>query len=254
MHGYLMLTWLQMTRGLPWTFHIHGIYSLLDNSHITSTLEGRARDQLFLIAITEIPTHVLGRKTNQLNIWDRNCRFHTGVEDSLGLPCSLVDLLCDIAEPDIEVRLLAWPGHQGTDDQCLLWDLTRHAGIISGSNYRSQHRLVEQESISEDAVAFAVRHILTSTTQIKSRDRFIAHDKWQPLLFPLIMAASQSSRLLPADKDMIIGCISDLASNILETYPYYGNIVRALREFWNSGKGRSLEQVVVDMDMELGLF
>lgn len=243
-----------MTRGLPWTFHIHGIYSLLDNAQAITKLEGRARDQVFLIAITEIPTHVLGRKTSHLNIWHRNCRFHTGVEDSLGLPCSLVDLLCDITEPDIEARLASWPGEQGTEDQRLLWDLTRHAGIIAARNHRAEHECTAQECISAEAVAFAVRYILTSTTHIKSRDKFIAHDKWQPLLFPLVMAASQSSRLLASDKDLILGCISNLASDALEMFPYYGNIARALHEFWDNGAGRSLERVVVDLDMELGLF
>lgn len=245
---------MKMTRGLPWTFHLHGVYSLFDNAHNASRLEGRARDQLFLIAISDIPTHVLGRKTSYLHIWHRNCRFRPGVEDSIGLPCSLVDLLCDIEHPDIESRLIAWPGEQGTDDQRLLWDLTRHAGIIAASNHRSERAFPKQEGASEAAVSFAVRHIMTCTQRIKVRDGHIVHETKSPLLFPLVMAASQPSQLLSSDKDLIVGCLSDLAGGTLEVYPYYGNVVRALRESWDHGAGRSLEQVVVDLDLELALF
>jgi hypothetical protein len=40
----------------------------------------------------------------------------------------------------------------------------------------------------------------------------------------------------------------------LEQYPYYGKVVSALHEFWDNGGDRSLEQVVVYLGMELGLF
>jgi hypothetical protein len=242
-----------MTRGLPWTFHLNGVSSILDGRGIAKDQDGHIRDYVFFIGVLDLPTHTLGRRTKHLQIWYRNCRFRFGIEDSLGLPCSLVDLLCLILEPDIEKRLCSWPGEAGTSEQCQIWDLTRYAGIVMAHNLRVKQGLVE-ESKSDELVAFAVRHIMTTTSQTRAKLGQLSYDPWSGLLFPLVTAGSQPNLLSVADKSLIVESIKDLASGSLERYPYFGKVVSALNEFWVSGRGRSLEQVVIDLDMELGLF
>jgi hypothetical protein len=232
-----------MNRGLPWTFHLNGISSLLngDRSNLHD-LNGHIRDDVSFIGVLDLPSHILGRKTRQMGIWHDHCRFRSGIEDGLGLPCSLVDLLCAIKEPGIVHRLVAWPGEEGTGDREKIWDLTRYAGIIAACPQ------------GDDTTAFAVQHIISTISHIKAQVGHFPYTPWYGLLFPLAMAGSQAQHLGEVDKTLIIACITDIASGSLDQFPYYGNVVAALREFWQRGAGRSLEQVVVDLDMELGLF
>src|ERR1051326_6108727 len=99
-----------MTRGLPWTFHLSGISSVLDGRSTVHNICGHAKDYILFIGVLDLPTHSLGRRTSHLQIWHRSCRLRSGIEDSLGLPCSLVDLLCSIKEPEIQTQLALWPG------------------------------------------------------------------------------------------------------------------------------------------------
>jgi hypothetical protein len=242
-----------MTHGLPWTFHLNGISSILEDKSTLHDPERNVRDHVLFIGIMDLPTHTLGRKTDHLQIWFRFCRFRCGIEDSLGLPCTLVDLLCSIMEPGIEARLRSWTGEDGTSEQCQPWGLTRHAGIIMAQNYRSEHRLTEH--IGNDAlIASSVRYIITTASQIREELGRLSYAPWSGLLFPLVAAGSQPLYLSLADKSLIVESIKDLPYGSLESYPYYGNIVTALHEFWNNGGRRSLQQVVQDLDLELGLF
>ena len=242
-----------MTRGLPWTFHLNGISSVLDGRSSFQDLEGHTRDYVLFIGMLDLPTHSLGRRTDCLKMWHRNCRFRCGIEDSSGLPCSLVDLLSSVMEPEVEMQLSSWPGEYGTVEQCQLWDLTRYAGIITAHNYRSKCGLAGKNG-SNELVAFAVRHIITTTRQIRERLGHLSYDSWSGLLYPLVAAGSQPFHLSVTDKSLIIASIEDLPNGSLEHNPYYGKVVSALHEFWVNGGGRSLEQVVVDLGMELGLF
>jgi hypothetical protein len=242
-----------MTRGLPWTFHLNGISSLLHNKRAIRSSDGQVKDYVFFMGILDLPTHVLGRKTNSLRIWSQFCRNHTGIEDGVGLPCSLVDLLCSIKKPGIGKRLQSWPIEDGTPEQLQIWDLNRHAGIIMARKYHSDEDSNSQ-NISDELAALSVRHIITVVTEVKAKVGRLLYETWSALLFPLVAAGSQSLHLSVADKILIIECIKDFPYGSLEAYPYYGRVVTALHELWESGGGRSLEEVVVDLDMELGLF
>jgi hypothetical protein len=242
-----------MTRGLPWSFHLNGISSLLYNKGAVRSPEGKVRDYVFFMGILDLPTHTLGRKTNHLQIWSQFCRYHSGIEDCVGLPCSLVDLLCLIKEPGIGKRLRSWPIEDGTPEQLLVWDLNRHAGIIMARKYHSVEDSASKTS-SDDVVALSVRHIMTITADVKAKVGRLLYETWSALLFPLVAAGSQPLHLRVADKSLIVKCIKDFPYGSLEAYPYYGRIVTALHEFWENSGDRSLEEVVIDLDMELGLF
>lgn len=239
-----------MTRGLPWTFHLNGISSLLDNKSAIHSSDGNAKDYVFYLGILDLPTHTLGRRTPHLQIWSRFCRSHTGIEDSLGLPYSLVDLLCSITDSDIEARLRSWPGEPSTPEQVQIWDLNRYAGIIAAHQYRCS----EASNRDNDSTSFSVRHIVSTITAIKSKVGRLAYETWSGLLFPLVTAGSQARYLSGSNKSLIVECIKDLPYGSLEAYPYYGQVVTALREFWENGGGRTLGEVVADLDMEIGLF
>jgi hypothetical protein len=233
-----------MTRGLPWTFHLNGVSSLLgerrrSNHELT---EHHTKDYVFFMGVLDLPTHTLGRRTNHLGIWHRSCRFQSGIEDGLGLPCSLVDLLCLVMEPESATRLASWPGEEGTWEQCQLWNLTCHAGIVAAHNHRPSH-CTTQNYGDEHSVAFSVRLIITTTRQIRTKLVRFSYQPWSGLLFPLVTAGSQP-----------LQSITDLAGGTLKPHPYFDKVVQTLKEFWSNGGGRSLEEVVVDMDMELGLF
>jgi hypothetical protein len=242
-----------MTRGLPWTFHLNGISSLLYNKGTIRSSEGKVKDYVLFIGILDLPTHTLGRRTNHLQIWSRFCRHHSGIEDAVGLPCSLVDLLCSIKEPGIGKRHRSWPIEDGTPEQLLIWDLNRHAGIIMARKYHFIEDSTSKTS-SDYLVALAVRRIITMIAEVKAKVGRLLYETWSALLFPLVAAGSQSLHLSVADKSLIVECIKDFPYGSLEAYPYYGRIVIALHEFWENGGERSLEEVVVDLDMELGLF
>jgi hypothetical protein len=236
-----------MTRGLPWTFHLNGISSLLDNKSAIHTSDGTVKDYVFYLGILDLPTHTLGRRTNNLHIWSRFCRSQTGIEDSLGLPYSLIDLLCSITDSDIEARLQSWPGEPGTPEQVQVWDLNRHAGRIAACQHRPT-------GSNNDSIALAVRHIMTTIIAIKTKVGRLAYETWSGLLFPLVTAGSQAHYLGASDKSLIVECMKDLPYGSLEAYPYYGQVVTALYEFWEHGGGRTLWEVVADLGMEIGLF
>jgi hypothetical protein len=244
-----------MTRGLPWTFHLNGVSSLLGERRSSNhdLTEHHTKDYVFFMGVLDLPTHTLGRRTNHLGIWHRSCRFRSGIEDGLGLPCSLVDLLCLVTEPESATRLASWPGENGTWEQCQLWNLTRHAGIVATHNHPSNHATTRNYK-DEDSIGCAVRLIITTTRQIRTKLVRFSYQPWSGLLFPLVTAGSQPLHLSEADQTLIVESITDLAGGALKQHPYFDKVVETLKEFWSNGGGRSLEEVVVDMDMELGLF
>lgn len=244
-----------MTRGLPWTWHLNGISSLPCERRSSShrLQEHHTKDYVYFMGHLDLPTHTLGRRTNHLGIWRRNCQSRSGIGDSLGLPGSLLDLLCLVMEPGTATLLASWPGEYGTWEQCQIWDLTRYAGIVAAHNHHPFHGTA-QNNLDNNSGASAVRHIITTTRNLRTKLVQFSYHSWSGLLFPLVTAGSQPLYLSEADQTLITDSITDLASGTLKQYPYFGNVVEALKEFWSNGGGRTLEEVVVDLDMELGLF
>ena len=119
-----------MNRGLPWTIHPNGIASILDHNDFYSFPNGRIKDYTAFVGILDLPIYILGCKTKTRNICYSHCRFQTGRDILTGIPCSLIDLLSAIHQPNIVARLLAWPGYEGTITEKLIWASVQHAAVI----------------------------------------------------------------------------------------------------------------------------
>lgn len=233
---------------MPWTVHLNGITSILEERGILAIPAAGAKDLITLIGVLDLPTHILGRKSNNLHVWYNHCRGQSGLEPVTGLPCSLLDLLSSVMEPDIEKRLLLWPGEPGEPAQCKIWNATRYAGVITA-------RYIQMISdIDTEPIAVAVRNIILAMHELRTDTRNKPSTNRNAFLYPLVAAGSQQSVLTDKDKLFIDSYIVDLANGSLDKDPYYKGVATVLRELWKNNHGRSLQQVTRDLNLELGLF
>lgn len=246
-----------MLRGLPWTIHLNGIASIISDRNSFLTKTGQPKAHVAYFGLMDLPTHTLGRKTENLRIWSKFCLGQNGFDDCQGLPCSLIDLLCCITEPGIEQRLLNWQSPYGTPEKLAMWDLNRHGGIImaheslSNSSNNSTPGTTERQRL---LVASSVRYILDTVRNIRFQHTILISQIWSALFFPLVAAGSQAKLLSEADKDLIVKSITDLADGSLDDEPYFGKAVIVLQELWYHWEGRSIQQVARALDLELALF
>ncbi|ETS84449.1 hypothetical protein PFICI_02474 [Pestalotiopsis fici W106-1] len=118
-----------------WTPLLRGLYYVLQSRRL---LEHTRRDRLTqhlleVVGLLDLPHFTLNRLNKPLHIWDQFVAPYksAGVEESTGLPYSLLNILADIALPDTEDRLLAWPGEVAQDlIQIHLWEAYRTAAIL----------------------------------------------------------------------------------------------------------------------------
>lgn len=88
----------------------------------------------------DMPTFCIGRRSPSLQLWrrwrsnrsvDEQRIFDDGdVEETSGLPRSLLDLIACINDPNVEEKLWAWKGHVGEVLQIHLWEAYRFAAIL----------------------------------------------------------------------------------------------------------------------------
>lgn len=247
----------QMELRLPWTIHLNGIGSIAKERNAFHYPDGSLKPHVFCLGIVDLPTHILGRKTDNLNIWYNYCRFQGGLEDCLGLPCSLVDLLSAIAEPDIVRHLLSWPNIEGTAEDRVIWDLTRHAGVIMASIYHSDNAkscTTVNVEVDTSSTKRSVRHIVEIVRTLRASDMDFTSNTWSTLFFPLVSAGSQPQELEITDRTLILECISDLSNQSMNSDVTRQTTVPVLRELWDNSRGRSIQQVAQDLDLEIGLF
>jgi len=246
---------MQMMRGLPWAVHVNGMTSLARERNVFSNTSDNTKNHMYMIGILDMPTHTLGRKMDYLHVWYDHCRFQSGLEDYLGLPCSSVDLLCSITQPDIEQRLLTWQSEAGTAEECAIWDLTRHTGILMAYNYRIDHVMDGKCCGMElDLIIVSMRHILTTVHSLRTQHGTLVPETWSNLSFPLAAAGSLSQALTEDDKILIHQSISDLANGSLDVCPYYQKASMVLHELWENACDRSIQQMARDLDVEIALF
>lgn len=254
-----------MNRAMPWTVHLNGIASILNEKGAFQNPDRDMEDVMFLIAALDLPVYILGRKTHNLHMWYYQCRFQSGIEDFTGLPYSLVDLLSSVMESDIEQRLLQWPGERGDPSQCKIWDATRYAGIISARDYRTNQGLDQElyssggvnqtlDSINHPLLFIAVRNIMSILHDLRAESGDGCSPIWQLPLYPLVAAGSQHWALSVSDREFIIECLLELACGSFDTEPYYESIATVLQELWVDEKGRTIQQVAKCLGLELGLF
>lgn len=256
-----------MNRAMPWTFHLNGITSILIEKGAFQSPSGGMEDTIFLIGILDLPAYILGRQTDNLHIWYNHCRFQSGIEEVTGVPYSLVDLLSSVMEPDIEDRLLQWPGEPGEPTQCKTWNAIRYAGIITAKDYQADRALIQEQNsdpllenqslplLGRDAsLVSAVRNIILILHELKVELGDECSSLWYSLLYPLVAAGSQPWALSASDKDFISECLSEMACGSLDSEPYYKGVATVLHELWVNGNSRSIQRVTKDLDLELGLF
>ncbi|CAJ0546566.1 Ff.00g011930.m01.CDS01 [Fusarium sp. VM40] len=118
-----------------WSPLLKGLHGVLQARELLSNIERPplADHLLEVVALLDIPCFTLNRITPSLDIWKLYVKPNKqlGIEQTSGLPYTLVSLLADMASSTIENDLLQWPGEIGDDFvQIHLWEAFRFAGIL----------------------------------------------------------------------------------------------------------------------------
>jgi hypothetical protein len=186
-------------------------------------------------------------------MWYRYCQDEQGIDDTSGLPCSLLHLLASALDSDVEDRLLRWQMEPGNSMMCMRWDASRFAGIIMVREFRKGQGL----SVNPDSqvVAMSVHRVMTILREL--RPYMDVHDtlsNWDNILFPLVAVGSQTQLLTPDDRAFIRECILLPSHSFLGYTPHNKAVVLALDTYWATNGEKTLEQVTRDLGLELGLF
>lgn len=92
-----------------------------------------ANHLLEAVGLLDIPFFTLNRITPSLEIWKSYVQphKHSGIEQTSGIPYSLMNLLANMDSTTIEQDLVQWPGELGDEfAQIHLWEAFRLAGIL----------------------------------------------------------------------------------------------------------------------------
>jgi hypothetical protein len=89
-----------------------------------------SRDIFTMLASFDIPVYILNRKTPYHRLWARYNLGQPGIEEESGLPCSLLDLLAQLNDPNTMDALFNWQVPDGDLVQISSWDATRYAAIV----------------------------------------------------------------------------------------------------------------------------
>ncbi|KAF2622453.1 hypothetical protein BU25DRAFT_208960 [Macroventuria anomochaeta] len=119
----------QMNRAMPFSIHLNGIASIFHQRHVLQSPTDESRELTGLIGVLDLFMHTLGRRNKNLHMWHKHCMSQSGVEEVMGLPCSLIKLLASPLDDDIEERLLQWPGELSEPVMCKIWEATQYAGL-----------------------------------------------------------------------------------------------------------------------------
>jgi hypothetical protein len=122
---------------------LRGLYFVLQSRNL---LENTVRNPLTqhlleVVGLLDLPHFTLNRMNKPLHIWDQLVAPYksTGVEETSGLPYSLLNILADISLPDTEEKLVAWPGEVGQDlVQIHLWEAYRTTAILHSRMLRTK--------------------------------------------------------------------------------------------------------------------
>ncbi|XEV04748.1 hypothetical protein FSHL1_010035 [Fusarium sambucinum] len=88
---------------------------------------------LEVIALLEIPCFTLNRISRSLDMWKLHVgpNKKSGIEQTSGLPYTLITLLANLDSPDIESGLLQWHGEVADEFmQIHLWEAFKCAGVL----------------------------------------------------------------------------------------------------------------------------
>ncbi|KAM6529266.1 hypothetical protein FALCPG4_007413 [Fusarium falciforme] len=118
--------WTPLLEGLHGVLQQRGLLHKTQRPPLTNHL-------IEVIGLLDIPCFTLNRITVSLNLWKLHVgpSKQSGVEQTSGLPYTLITLFADLGSPEVEDRLLIWPGELGDElIQIHLWEAFRNAGIL----------------------------------------------------------------------------------------------------------------------------
>ncbi|KAJ5035864.1 hypothetical protein NUH16_003725 [Penicillium rubens] len=118
-----------------WTPLLKGLYGVLQHRDIlVAAQRSPLEDHLLeVIALLDIPSFTLNRITRSMEIWKLHVasKGQVGIEETSGLPYSLINLFAGLGSPEAEEGLLGWAGELGEEFiQIHLWEAFRFAGLL----------------------------------------------------------------------------------------------------------------------------
>jgi hypothetical protein len=133
----------------------------------------------------DIPFFTLNRITPSLNMWKLHIQANKteGIEETSGLPYTLITLLANLDSPDAESDLLAWPGELGDDFIHIhLWEAFKYAGVL--------HSRALNDSIPSRVKTEVLRmKVFAAIQAIISTGGFNFHETLaKAILYPLFIA------------------------------------------------------------------
>lgn len=91
------------------------------------------RHLIEVISLLDMPCWVINRVSPSAGLWQQHVAMfpRNGIEQTSGLPYSLIDIMCDLNSPEAEHRLQNWPGAICKDlMQVHYWEAVRTAAIL----------------------------------------------------------------------------------------------------------------------------
>jgi hypothetical protein len=213
-----------------------------------------SRDILTMLASFDLPAYILNRKTPHHRLWAQYNLGLPGTEEESGLPCSLVDLLAQLDDPNTMDALFEWQVPEGNLMQIYSWDATRYAAIVRAlEDFKAANELDTATSLlSRGASLGDLVHSLISLVQqcLLHAPAESNHFK-QTLVFPLVMAASQRNHLSVQAKEFISCTIQSLA--VEGNYHLRQGVLKLIREHW-ANDADTIEETACRLDMELAMW
>ncbi|CAG7566045.1 unnamed protein product [Fusarium equiseti] len=171
-----------------WTPLLKGLHGVLQTRELLNdTHKPRLTNHLVeVIALMDIPFFTLNRITPSLNMWKLYIQANKteGIEETSGLPYTLITLLANLDSPDAESDLLSWPGELGDDFIHIhLWEAFKYAGVLHS-------RVLNADSIPSRVKTEVLRmKVFAAIQAIISTGGFNFHETLaKAILYPLFIA------------------------------------------------------------------
>lgn len=125
-----------------WTPLLRGLREVLDHRGLLSSPQRpQLADHLLeVIGLLDIPHLTINRLSKPLDIWKTYMAPYrlSGIDQTSGLPFTLVNIFAELESPAAEKRLWDWPGEAGDEFiQIHLWEAFRAAGILHSRSLQS---------------------------------------------------------------------------------------------------------------------
>ncbi|KAF5003723.1 hypothetical protein FDECE_9745 [Fusarium decemcellulare] len=224
-----------------WTPLLKGLHGVLQHRGLLNTAQrSPLADHLVeVVALLDIPCFTVNRISRSLDVWKMHVgpNRQLGIEQTSGLPYTLITLLADLGSLQAEECLLQWPGELGSDFiQIHLWDAFRYAGILHSRALLGDMQHPHSQSTSKPRTEVLRMKAFAAIQAIVDSGAFTFR---QPLaraiLYPLFISGLLAENELEQRLTRI--AFQHLTEDGQETTDKVAlNIVMKI---WETGKGRS---------------